>query len=101
MALANFLWGTSKDIENAPFQEGNIYFLTDTQEIYADIPENLRQSYSGKQGENSSPELPNIDYDDIYAYVLKKMLSDPAAIFQGATATADSLPGLVPPLPNS
>lgn len=100
MALANFLWGTSKDIENTPFQDGNVYFLIDTQEIYADIPENVRQSYGGK-GENNSPEPPNIDYDEIYAYVLKKMLSDPAAIFQGATATADSLPGLVPPLPTS
>ena len=88
--------GDKSSLDTKQFEEGSVYFITDTQEIYVDIPGKSRQSYGGSGETNSNPE---IDKDEIYAYVLKKMLSDPAAIFQGATATADSLPGLVPPLP--
>lgn len=90
--------GTSSELDKKSLEEGSVYFVTDTKEIYADVPGQNRQAYGGKNGDGESGSI-TIDYDEIYAYTLKKMLNDPAAIFQGATATADSLPGLVPPLP--
>ena len=121
MTLAKIYKGPRSVLDDKPVEEGSIYFTTDTQEIFADIPGDTRKSYTEKDtftavsraeveaifkkypfenGSNNGGSN-NIDKDELYAYVLKKILNDPAAIFQGATATSDSLPGLVPPLPDS
>lgn len=127
MTLAKIYKGPRSKVDEKSFEEGSIYFTTDTHEILADIPnETEHQVYSGEQdnlieitddevdaifekypftyedgGNNSGSGNVNIDKDELYAYVLKKMLGDPAAIFQGASATSEGLAGLVPPIPKN
>ena len=96
MSLLQIYSGDKNSLQKKDFEDGSVYFVTDTQEIYADIPGQHRQPFGGQSNDNN----PEIDKDELYAYILKKMLSDPAAIFQGASPNSDSLPGLVPPLPD-
>lgn len=86
MALVKFLTATKEQLDKKEIDIGCIYFVTDTNELYVDMPELGRVSFS------SAP----IDLDVIYNYSLEKLLSDPTAIFQGATETTDGTAGLVP-----
>lgn len=86
MVLAKFFTGTKKQLDEKAFNNGCIYFITDTNEIYVDVPELGRTSFSS---------IP-LDLDNVYEYLLEKLLSDPSAIFQGATETQDGSAGLVP-----
>ena len=124
MTLAKLYSGPRSKIDEKSFEEGSIYFTTDTHEILADVPDKTeRQIYGGEsdnltevtdaevdaifekypftfgEGGNTGSGEVNIDKDELYAYILKKMLNDPAAIFQGASATSEGLAGLVPPVP--
>lgn len=126
MTLAKLYRGPRSKIDEKSFEEGSVYFTTDTHEILVDIPDTTEHQVYGGQPDNfveittaevdaifekhpfsyEDKENPgsseaNIDKDELYAYVLKKMLNDPAAIFQGASATSEGLVGLVPAIPEN
>lgn len=86
MALVKFLTATKEQLDKKEIDTGCIYFVTDTNELYVDVPELGRISFS------STP----VDLDAVYSYTLERLLSDPTAIFQGATETTDGTAGLVP-----
>lgn len=85
LALVKFLTATKEQLDKKETDTGCIYFVTDTNELYVDIPELGRISFS-------TP----VDLDAVYSCTLERLLSDPTAIFQGATETADGAAGLVP-----
>lgn len=86
LATVKFLTGTKEQLDKTPIDTGCIYFVTDTNEVYVDIQELGRVSFSAKA----------LDLDSLYDYLLEKLLSDPSAVFQGATETQDGVAGLVP-----
>ena len=83
MAVAKFLNGTKEQLDEKKLEDGCIYFITDTKEIYVDIPQGNRILFSP-------------DTDMLYDLMKDRLLSDPSAVFQGATETSDGAAGLVP-----
>ena len=86
LALVKFLAGTKEQLDKKAVDAGCIYFVTDTNELYVDVPELGRISFSGVQ----------IDLDSMYDFFMNRLLTDPSAIFQGATEIQDGMSGLVP-----
>lgn len=85
MALVKLYSGLNEDLATKPIEEGSIYFVTDTNEIYVDLPNGSRTSFTNK-----------INLDDLYTYMRDRLFSDPENVFQGATETSDGTAGLVP-----
>lgn len=85
MAVAKFLSGTKEQLNKKNLEDGCIYFITDTNEIYVDIPNGERLLFSSNLA----------DFDILYELIKEKFLTDPDAIFQGA-GNGDGTSGLLP-----
>lgn len=87
MALVKLYAVPESVLSTRPIDNGSIYFTTDTNVIYVDLPNGKRALFS-----NSN----SLDLDDLYDYMRDRLLSDPEAVFKGATELEDGAPGLVP-----
>lgn len=86
MALIKVYSGSNDALSKKSIEPGSIYFTTDTQEIYVDVPNAGRISFSDK-----------VDLEELYSYMVNRLLSDSNATFKGATENTLGRAGLVPP----
>lgn len=111
MALAKFYSGTSAELETKQKEDGNIYFTTDTKKIVVDIPGGDRTSFGDNSDLQSISDqkvdeifakypfswVEDENIETLYNVIRDMLLSDPDAVFKGATEDSAGTAGLVPP----
>lgn len=62
MALAKFYSGVKSELDSKAEEAGSVYFITDTKELYADIPGGSRTSF----GQGDMEEVTRAQVDEIF-----------------------------------
>lgn len=62
MALAKFYTGVKSELDSKAEEAGSVYFITDTKELYADIPGGSRTSF----GQGDMEEVTHAQVEEIF-----------------------------------